>query len=133
MPEGANVIDSITGKDYGVAPRTVYYDTADARPDAEGCFYLNGFEARWVSGATEQTELVRVCGSTTGAYQIAVSRPASYPGLEQDMEWALQIQQTQAQARADRVARIAIHNEIYLRTPNPALPFPPGNGTIDAL
>jgi hypothetical protein len=53
VPEGANVIDSITGEDYGVAPRTVYYDTADVRPDAEGCFYLNGFEARWVSGATE--------------------------------------------------------------------------------
>ena len=51
VPEGANVIDSITGEDYGSAPRTLYYDTADVRPDSEGCFYLNGFEA---SGRAEQ-------------------------------------------------------------------------------
>tara|TARA_R110000772_G_scaffold34570_2_gene83834 strand:+ start:133 stop:633 length:501 start_codon:yes stop_codon:yes gene_type:complete len=131
VPEGANVIDSITGEDYGVAPRTVYYDTTDVTPDSDRCFYLNGFETRWMSGATEQTELVKVCGNTTGAYKIAVSRPSSYPGIEQDMEWALQIQQEQAQAQA-RVARQARQAQIdykYQLTHNPPLPFPAGNGT----
>jgi hypothetical protein len=107
VPEGANITDSITGEDYGVAPVIVYYDAADIRPDSEGCFYLNGIDARWVSGATEQTESLSVCGSTTGIYQITIGRPSSYPGLEQDMERALQIQQerAEAQARADRIRR----------------------------
>ena len=105
VPEGANLTDSITGEDYGIAPMDVYFNTADIRPDSEGCFYLNSFEVRWVSGAAGQTEPVRICGSKTGTYQIVLSRPSSYPGLEQDMEWALQIQQELAQARARAQAR----------------------------
>ncbi len=135
VPEGANVIDSITGEDFGVTPRVVYYDTSKLKPDSEGCFYLNGFKARWMSWATEQVELVKVCGSTTGTYQIAVNRPSAYPGIEQDMAWALQIQQEQAEAQANfqernaRQARQARIDYQYQLTHNPPLPFPAGNGT----
>lgn len=136
VPAGANLTDSITGEDYGVAPKSIYYNTSDIVPDSEGCFYLNGFEASWVSGAAERTEQLKFCGSTTGNYQLAVGRTDSYPGIEQDMERASQIQQEQAQARAlaqARAERIARNRRIDRFNNIEPLGGVPNNGTPAGL
>ncbi len=111
QPEGAYITEVGTGRVYGVAPTSVFYDkgplVATRQPD--GCFRVRGFEVRWVSGAKANLETVAICGSPTGGYSITFSRPANFPDLEKDLQFALQIQtlraqQQQAQAAQDAAA-----------------------------
>jgi hypothetical protein len=50
--------------------------------DAEGCFQLKGFTARWASGAVTDVPVVRVCGEADGDYNFVMSRDMNYPDLE---------------------------------------------------
>lgn len=69
------------------------------------------------------------CLSVGCATQSSV-QVGAYSGLEQDMDEPVQIQQAQARAdRADRVARKAIHDEVFRRGFIP-LPYVAGNGTM---
>ena len=115
QPEGAYLTEKGTGKVYGIAPATVVYDPAALAKykGPDGCFRVKGFEARWVSGATASLELVRLCGSSTGSFNITFSRDPKFPELRRDLEFALRIQQTRAQQQQARAAQDAADAAFY--------------------
>jgi hypothetical protein len=110
-PEGAYITETGSGKAAGIAPVTVHYDRAalKARTGPDGCRYVHGFVAHWVSGVTATLPRVHLCGSDTGDYRITFTRDPSALGLDKDMQFALQrqqlrAQQQQAQATEDAAA-----------------------------
>lgn len=109
QPEGAYLTEKGSGKVFGVAPVVVAYD-ANALANhkrADGCYLVQGFEARWVSGATASVDHMTLCGSSTGAYTITFSRAPNYPDLQRDLQFALQIQAIRAQQQQARAAQDA--------------------------
>jgi hypothetical protein len=109
QPEGAYITEIGTGRVYGVAPLTVAYDAAPlfATKQPDGCFRVLGFEVRWVSGAKATLETVAICGSATGTYNITFSRPADFPDIEKDLQFALQVQTVRAQQQQAQAAQDA--------------------------
>ena len=98
QPEGAFLTERPSGTAYGIAPRTMTYNASILhRIKTDGCFMVHGFEARWVSGATASLDQIRLCGSVVGDYTITFSRDPDAPGLEKDMQFALQVQSVLAQ------------------------------------
>lgn len=124
-PEGAYLTEKGSGKVYGLAPATVVYDSKVLSnfKGADGCYRVKGFEARWVSGATASMDLITLCGSSTGAYNITFSRAPTYPDLERDLQFALQLQSIGAQQRQARAAQDAAAAAVY-RAFNPPQPNP---------
>lgn len=109
QPEGAFITEKGTGKSYGIAPVTVYYDSSMLlqHTDTDGCFLVNGFEARWVSGTTASLELIRLCGSNYGKFEIQFNRDTTQPYFEKDMHFAIQIQALRAQQKQADAAKKA--------------------------
>lgn len=99
QPDGAYVSEAGTGRPWGIAPVLVYYDRGNLTRfrGKDGCYVVKGFEARWVSGIVAKLNAVRLCGSPTGNYVITAARDPSQPGLDKDMQFALQVQATRAQ------------------------------------
>lgn len=111
QPEGAFITEKETGTSYGTTPLTVVYDGATLlrNQTVDGCYLTKGLEARWVSGIVASLEFVRLCGSNVGNYSISFSRDPAKPGLNKDLQFALQLQgvraqQQQAQAVQDAAA-----------------------------
>lgn len=112
QPEGAYITEMVSGTALGIAPINTYYEAASLQnsKDAQGCYLVRGFEARWVSGARATTgESIRLCGSSTGGYNITVNRDPSHPNFEKDLQFATQIQailiqRQQAQAAENAAA-----------------------------
>ena len=79
--------------------------------DVRGCFELH-LVATWVSGA-QRDEVATFCMMRDGgnislaAQQVsyALQRPAEYPGLEKDMQFALQVAQVSATQQAAAAAQ----------------------------
>ena len=92
-PEGGLVVERETGKSWGMAPVTVHYNKADLlkHQDANGCYRVKGFDVRWVSGATTGEDPLTMCHGPTGNYGKTFSRDSSSPGLEYDLQFALQL------------------------------------------
>jgi hypothetical protein len=115
QPEGAYLTEKGSGKVYGVAPATIAYNAAALAnfKGADGCYRVKGLEARWVSGATAELELIRLCGASNGSYNITFSRDPKFPDLERDLQFALQIQSTRAQQQQARAAQDAADAALY--------------------
>ncbi|TAL64922.1 MAG: hypothetical protein EPN79_13295 [Burkholderiaceae bacterium] len=115
QPEGAYITEKETGRSYGVTPVTIVYDSTALSKfkGTDGCYRVKGFEARWVSGATANLNLIRLCGSSTDDYKITFSRPPTYPDLERDLQFALQLQFIRAQQQEARAAQDAAAAEVY--------------------
>jgi hypothetical protein len=94
QPAGAYISAISPGTRGGIAPFTFYYDgnALKAYKGPDGCYLVKGFKARWVSGVSAREQNVRLCGSSTGDYNITVIRDPSAPGFEKDMQFALQVQ-----------------------------------------
>jgi hypothetical protein len=109
QPEGAFITEKGSGKSYGIAPVTVFYDGATLlrHKGADGCYLVKGFEARWVSGTKASLELIRLCGSSVGDYNISFSRDPAQPGLDKDLQFALQLQALRAQQQQAKAAQDA--------------------------
>ncbi|WP_408595583.1 hypothetical protein [Limnohabitans sp.] len=130
QPSGAYITELGTGKVYGVAPLVVQYDgkAMTAHKDASGCYLVKGFEAKWVSGATSSSPpTIRLCASSTNAYNYQFSRDANTPGLEKDLDFAMRqsavrAQQQQAKAIQDAAA-IQAWSAFQAMQPKPA-PIP---------
>lgn len=120
QPEGAYLTEKGTGKVYGVAPVTVVYDSKALSnfKGADGCYRVKGFEARWVSGATASLDLITLCGTSTGEYNITFSRASTYPDLDRDLQFALQLQSIRAQQQQASAAQDAAAAAVY-RALNP--------------
>jgi len=107
QPEGAYITEVETGKSFGMAPVAVVYDPAslNLHKNAEGCFMVKGFEARWVSGAASTINPIKLCGSNIGDYNIILNRDSSHPNLEKDLQFAIQLQALRAQQQQAQAAK----------------------------
>ena len=108
QPEGAFISKAVSGEPLGIAPITLEYDPASLNSfkDAECCFMVRGFEARWVSGATTRLNPIRLCGTETGSYTINLDRNMAYPRLEKDLQFVIQLRMVRAQQQATQNSAI---------------------------
>lgn len=110
-PDGAYITSG--GAVSGIVPVVAFYEMQSVEKssrDADGCFQLQGFTARWASGATTEVPVVRVCGEADGNYNFVMSRDMNHPNLEKDLQFALQVQAVRAQnahAEASQAAAFA--------------------------
>lgn len=92
VPPGAYITSKSSGKPLGISPITVYYDW-DKKYVVNGCLQTQGLTATWVSGATiSSPDIITICG--TGAYNYNLPRPANASGLDKDMQFGMQVQQS---------------------------------------
>lgn len=115
QPQGAYITELGTGRVAGMAPAASVYNLAALEPykDKDGCYRIKGFEARWVSGArSTSADPMRLCGKED-SYNITISRDSSYPDLEKDLQFALQIQSIIAQQQQARAARQAANAALF--------------------
>lgn len=108
-PPGGYITEMVSGHTYGTAPVTVTYDPAELRQnkDASGCFNVNGFEARWGSGAVSREDPLRLCGPDAGRFRVTIFRQASDPGLATDQAIANQLRNAAAQKQQADAAALA--------------------------
>ena len=86
QPEGAMITEISAGNKIGTAPTEKSYDAASmSSVDSEGCYKLNGVEARWVSGAVERMPELKLCDGIKVSYTVTLVRPLSYPDLKKDL------------------------------------------------
>lgn len=112
QPTGAYITEIGTSLTLGISPTAVVYNPSalEANKRSDGCYYVKGLKARWVSGATSTLEPLRICGSSTGTYNITLNRDSNYPDLEKDLNFAMQVQNMlaqQQQAKAVQNAALA--------------------------
>ena len=109
QPEGAYITHKPSGYSYGIAPVSVSYAATELaqHPTADGCYLVAGFDAQWVSGTTASLETIKLCGSPVGDYTISFNRDRSAPGLDKDMQFALQVQSIRAQQQQAAAAESA--------------------------
>lgn len=104
QPEGAYITDVESGQGYGIAPVMIHYNLSGMTKDANGCYSLVGVRAQWVSGAQAGYEALSYCG---GGTSYLISRNPSAPGLDQDLQFAAQLAQTQAAQQEAQAANDA--------------------------
>lgn len=96
QPSGAYITDVESGEAYGIAPVVVHYDLSGMTTDSAGCYSVVGLKAQWVSGAQAEKEAIQLCNGA-GDYETLIIRDSSIPGLDQDLQFALQVQAVRAQ------------------------------------
>lgn len=112
-PQGAYITQLNAPTSGAMAPASIHYEISQLQnKDATGCSLVRGVEAHWVSGATARTQpAIRLCGNRD-TYSITLSRDSSYPDLDKDLQFALQLQSTIAQQQqanaANRAAKAAM-------------------------
>ena len=123
QPPGGFITERGTGRSYGVAPVRIAYDAEAMRAykDSSGCYRLKGLESRWVSGATTTVDPVYFCDQIPGESRLQLDRSPSEPGLEQDLQFAVQLQSANASraAAAAAVIRAMPQNRPYVGTITP--------------
>ncbi len=107
QPQGAYLVERSTGTAWGTAPIALSYQPhiLKAHRTADGCYLVNGFDARWVSGAKASLDTIKLCGSPHGTYNITFSRDVSLPGMDKDLQFALQVQALLAQQQQAAAAQ----------------------------
>ncbi|MFU0842338.1 MAG: PEGA domain-containing protein [Burkholderia sp.] len=104
-PEGATVTDLTGQVIYGIAPVSIEYPEDDLKKNRVPgrCANVPGYRATWKSGATAQTaDRVEIC-DLKGGLTVNLNRPKDAPGLETDLQYALErAQRRAAQAEFER-------------------------------
>jgi hypothetical protein len=125
-PQGG-YISQVDGVVFGTSPATVVYRPEDLKEhvDDRGCFVVRGVQSKWVSGATSQLSPVTLCGAPNGSYQITLTRSPDAPGLEQDLQFAMQLGNSLAQRAAQQQAAQAAQTNATLNAIRALNPSPP--------
>jgi hypothetical protein len=108
-PDGA-YITSGNGAVSGIVPVTAFYAKQSLKPDDKGCFQLQGFTARWASGAVTDVPVLQHCAEPDGNYSFNMMRNMNAPDFDKDLQFALQVQNLRAQtaqAEASQAAALA--------------------------
>ena len=89
-PEAASLSTAGGEQQLGRAPVVFIFDTRDleAARSASGCFYLQGIEAVWESGAIQAAEAIEICDTDRQHYEVMLQRPTDALGLQQDLDFA---------------------------------------------
>ena len=141
QPPGAYITELETDRVVGIAPAVSSYLGSQLKQfrNAEGCFLVKGYEARWVSDARTTSEHpLRLCSGATDTYTITLSRDSAHPDLEKDLQFALQVQTIlvqQQQARAAQDAATAALIGAFTAAQQAATPvrctsYPVGDNTV---
>lgn len=102
VPEGAVIVDS-AGHTHGIAPLSIEYDRS-ALEAAGGA--VPGLTAKWPSGAEASTSDPLIVTDFQYGLKVRLERPKGAPGLEEDLQNALQHateRAKQAEAERDRM------------------------------
>lgn len=115
QPTGAYITEIGTSLTLGIAPTSAVYNPLILRnnKDNNGCYLVKGLKAKWVSGATSTLNPIRLCGSPTSTYNITINRDSSYPGLEKDLNFAMQVQNMLAQQQQAQAAQSAAFAQMW--------------------
>lgn len=99
QPEGAYITELSTGRNLGIAPITVAYEMEELKKhkDAKGCFLVGGLEAKWSSGASKSTGILKLCVVSGLKFEYTIDRGTEFPGLDKDLQFALQVQTARQQ------------------------------------
>lgn len=98
QPEGAIVTQIGTNTSIGLTPITKTYGSDSIHgKDSQGCYLLDGIEARWDSGAITRVSELRLCDGKSGEYYFRILRPVSYPDMQKDVRKANQLRAARAQ------------------------------------
>lgn len=95
-PSGA-LVTELNGNAQGISPAKFSYDFKNEDMKSDGCFHVNGFKATWPSGASNSTDILRLCPKGGLDFTVNIQRPTSYPGLDVDLANSYQAQQLQIQ------------------------------------
>ncbi len=106
-PEGATVTDPSGTVTYGIAPVEVPFDRREL--EAAGSL-VPGFTARWPSGAVASSPTPLFVSDLRFGMTVKLERPKDAPGLETDLQFALE--RAQKRARAAEAERDRL--ELYL-------------------
>lgn len=113
QPPGAYISEKGSGTVFGLAPTVIAYEASSLVKRADGCYYVKGLDAKWVSGASASLETIKLCGAPTGTYNITFSRSPNYPDLERDLQFALKLQSANTEQRKARAAEEAANAATY--------------------
>jgi len=108
-PDGA-YITSGNAAVSGIVPVAAFWDKKLLKRNAKGCFELQGFTARWASGAVTEVPVLQHCGEPDGNYAFNMERNMNAPDFDKDLRFALQVQAVRAQnaqAAASQSAALA--------------------------
>jgi hypothetical protein len=130
QPPGAYITEVESGRAFGISPIFAVYDPSilQQHQNPKGCYMVRGFEAKWVSGARTTITPIELCGAATGRFNITLARDPKAPGLDRDMQFAIQVQQAAAaqqqaaaaQQQADAANQAAFWNAYRALNPAPA-------------
>lgn len=114
-PDGAYITSE--GPVTGLVPVVAFWDkkTLDGLGrDGNGCLLLQGFTATWVSGAVTTVPTLRHCDkSTDGNYSFVMSRDMNTPGLDKDLQFALQVQNARVQKEQADAAQAMAYSAMW--------------------
>lgn len=89
-PSGAVISEIGSGKEFRT-PVDIPYALTDKHRDGSGCYIVNGFIARWASGAQDRTpDRIQLCGSGP-IWNYTINRPTGHPNLTTDIQVDRQI------------------------------------------
>lgn len=101
--EGA-LVTTVAGQQYGVTPVAISFsnDDLDASRDIDGCARILGVTYTWPSGAKASSpNPIVLCGENS-RYRYILKRPTDAPGIEKDLQNALQLsKRREAQLQAE--------------------------------
>lgn len=110
QPIGAYITQE-DGTAFGMSPVYVSYNkkTLWSRQnlDQNGCSKVRTLTARWASGAETRLENLVLCKRIGTEQQITINRDPTVPGLDVDLQMALQVQTLWAQQRQAAAAKQA--------------------------
>lgn len=96
-PDGAYIISGNPAVS-GIVPVVAFWDKQSLKRDEKGCFQLQGFTARWASGAITEVPVLQHCGEPDGNYTFNMSRNMNSPDFDKDLQFSLQVQAVRAQS-----------------------------------
>ena len=118
-PPGAVVYHN--NQNFGYAPVTLRYQVPE-EDRKRGYIDLMGTSVKWASGASASIPILRVNLNIGDNQQLTFNRPENYPGREEDVRFALELQrlaimrwQTEVQANAAYWQRYNAINQMYQR------------------
>ncbi len=114
-PDGAYITSE--GGVTGLVPVVAFWDkkTLDGLGrDANGCLLLQGFTATWVSGAATTVPILRHCDKgTDGYYSFVMARDMNAPGLDKDLQFALQVENARVQKQQADAAQAMAYSAMW--------------------
>lgn len=133
QPAGALLSYMDGTQQVGLSPVRMNY-VWDEKFVSNGCLHTKGVTAQWVSGArVSSPQVITIC-KQSGEFTYNLPRPTDAPGLEKDMQFALEVERTRIMQQQAETANqqtqlqmIQMFNSIQPKTTTGTIIGPAGN------